>query len=245
MLGRQVVDTESAQEFMKEALEKITEKELSAIADELESKSRKFRELLKKDAIGALERDQLRTLLRNVFSTRRRADELLALFSVDALKENIRNLLYAAAPLPTRFQIFYEALAQAQDPIRFDLPGELLHYSFPDDCWLWTRWVWDPKTRTGALPLVTMEEYDFTAASMGETYMKVGEATFFVKATGDAAGFTRIGAGPFGIDVYLACVYTIYIYTTIRMRMTQEFNKVIPELPEMCRRLLGVHKMEI
>jgi hypothetical protein len=90
-----------------------------------------------------------------------------------------------------------------------------------------------------------MEEYDFTAPTMGETYMKVGEGTFFVKATGDAAGFTRIGKGSFGIDVYLACVYTIYIYTTVRMRMTQEFNKVIPELPEMCRRLLGVHRLEI
>lgn len=245
MLGSQVVDTESAQEFMKEALGKITESELNAIADELEIKSEKFRQLLRKDAIKGLERDQFRALLRSVFSTRRRADEMLQLIGVEGLKENIYSLLYNVDPLPVRFQAFYDALEKAKDHIRFDLAGELLHYSFPDECWLWTRWVWDPKTQTGALPLVTMEEYDFKAPTMGETYMKVGEAIFFVKATGDAAGFTRIGKGPFGINVYLACVYAVYIYTTVRMRMTQEFNKVIPALPEMCRRLLGVHRMEV
>jgi len=26
--------------------------------------------------------------------------------------------------------------------------------------------------------------------------------------------------------------------------MTQEFNRVIPELPELCRRFLGVYRME-
>jgi len=36
----------------------------------------------------------------------------------------------------------------------------------------------------------------------------------------------------------------VYVFTTIRMRMTQEFNRVIPPLPELCRRLLGVHRMD-
>lgn len=241
----QVVDTESAQEFMEETLGKITEGELNAIADELEVKSQRFRQLLKKDVIYALERGQLRALLRSVFSTRRRVDELLELLGVQALKENICNLLYGLEPLPVRFQKFYDGLEKVEDHIRFDLPGELLHYNFPEACWLWTRWIWDPKTETGALPLVTMEDYRFTAPTIGETYMKVGEAIYFVKATGDAAGFTRIGKGPFGIDIYLACVYSVYIYTTVRMRMTQEFNRVIPELSELCRRLLGVHRMEV
>ncbi len=241
----QVVDTESAQEFMKEALGKITESELNAIASELEIKSQKFCQLLRKDAIKRLEEVELRALLRSVFSTRRRADDLLGLLGVEALKENIYSLLYGAGPLLLRFQKFYDALEKAQDYIRFDLAGELLHYSFPDECWLWTRWVWDPKTETGALPLVTMEDYDFSAPTMGEIYMKVGEATSFIKATGDAAGFTRIGKGAFGVDVYLACVYGVYIYTTVRMRITQEFNRVIPELPELCRRLLGVHRLEV
>jgi hypothetical protein len=31
------------------------------------------------------------------------------------------------------------------------------------------------------------------------------------------------------------------MYTTLRMRMTQEFNQVVPQLSELLRRLLGVH----
>jgi hypothetical protein len=241
----QVVDTESAQEFMKEALGKITEAELGLIAGELETKSQRFQALLSQTTIETLTKDQLRALLRSVFSTRRRADELLGQFGAEGLRRRIRSLLYGPEPLPARFQMFYDSVGTAHEHIRFDMAGELLHYTFPEDCWLWTRWVWDPKTETGALPLVTTEDYEFQAASIGDTYMKVGEAICFVKATGDAAGFTRIGMGPFGIDVYLACVYSVYIYTTVRMRMTQEFNRVIPDLPELSRRLLGVHRMEV
>jgi hypothetical protein len=95
------------------------------------------------------------------------------------------------------------------------------------------------------MPLVTMEGCDLHGRTVGETYLKIGVATAFVKATGEAAGFSRLGSGPFGIDVFLACVYVVYMYTALRMRMTQEFNKVVPQMPELTRRILGVWKMEI
>ena len=59
-----------------------------------------------------------------------------------------------------------------------------------------------------------------------------------------AAGFRTSGHGVFGTDVFLASVYAVYMYTTLRMRMTQEFNRVIPELAELVSRLLGVHRLE-
>jgi hypothetical protein len=243
--GGQVVDTESAREFMKEALGKISEEELHAIADEVEVKSRRFQQLLRPESIPRLEERQVLAILRSVFSTRRRAAEILRSVGFEPLKEMIRNLMHGPATPAERFQAFHDSLEGTEAHIRYDLPGELLHYGSPEAHWLWTRWIWDPKTETGALPLVIMEDHDLRGATAGETYMKVGEATLFVRATGDSAGFTRIGNGPFGIDVYLACVYAIYVYTSLRMRMTQEFNKVIPPLPELCRRLLGVHRMEV
>ena len=59
---------------------------------------------------------------------------------------------------------------------------------------------------------------------------------------GNATGFRKISQTIFGTDVFLSCVYVIYVYTVLRMRMTQEFNKVIPGLPEFSRRLFGIHK---
>jgi hypothetical protein len=237
----QVVDTESAREFMRETLEKISAAELEAVAQELQVKHDRFRALLggeEPPGEAALAR-----LLRSVFATRRRAREVLAV-GPERLAAWITDLLDDRPPVEARLQVFCDRLDGLPANVRYDLASELLHYTEPERYWLWTRWIWDPATRTGALPLVTMEEYDFQAPTIGETYLRVGQATAFVHATGRAAGFTRIGHGPFGVDVYLACVYCVYVYTTVRMRMTQEFNRVIPPLPELARRFLGVYRME-
>ncbi len=238
----QVVDTESAQEFMREALGKITEAEQNAIAFELQKKHARFRELLSEPR--RLSADELRVLLRAIFSTRRRVPDFLDGPVAGELPGWIDDLLRSDAPVAGRFQVFYDRLQGFPDTLRHDLASELLHFTSPDDYWLWTRWVWDRTTRTGALPLVTQEEYELSGETAAETYLRVGRATAFVHETGKAAGFTRIGEGSFGVDVYLACVYGVYVYTTVRMRMTQEFNRVIPPLPELCRRFLGVYRME-
>ena len=91
---------------------------------------------------------------------------------------------------------------------------------------------------------MTTEDYNLNSSTLGENYLKVGEAVAFVHEVGEAAGFQTISRSLFGTDVYLSCVYVVYVYTVLRMRMTQEFNKVIPGLPEFSRRLLGVYKLE-
>lgn len=241
----QVVDTESAREFMREALQKITEAELSAIADECLVKHERVGSLLARPSGAPPTEPELRALLRSIFSTRRRAAELLDRVGAERLAAWIGDLVAPRGAVEARFQVFYDRLEGLPESVRYDLAGELLHFTDPERYWLWTRWVWDPKTRTGALPLVTMEEYDLDAPSVGAMYLRVGEAIAFVHETGRAAGFTLIGGETFGVDVYLACVYCVYVYTTVRMRMTQEFNRVIPPLPELCRRFLGVYKMEL
>ena len=110
--------------------------------------------------------------------------------------------------------------------------------------------MWDPRTETGALPLVTTDDTVFSLAgptegsSRGAIYLTVGRALAFVDETGKAAGFTAAGPGLFGTDVFLAAVYGIYMNTVLRMRMTREFNRLVPPLPDLIRRLLGVYHLE-
>ena len=52
-----------------------------------------------------------------------------------------------------------------------------------------------PGPGTGALPLVTVEDFDFDAPNRGEGYLRVGEAMAFVNETGKAVGFTDLGTG--------------------------------------------------
>src|SRR3990172_4031941 len=191
MTTGQVVDTETAQEFMVQTLEQASRAELGDLVAELQKKSARFREWLSPDALLTLERQQLRGLLRSIFATRRKADAILDVMGVDGLRNSIRYLLYGEPDTQERYQHFVDCLSGYWGDVRLarkPLPGQ-----------------------------------------------------------GEAAGFAKFGVSdsPFGIDVFLSCVYAVYVYTTLRLRMTQEFNKVVPQLPELSRRLLGVWKMEL
>ncbi len=241
----QVVDTEAAQEFMREAQRLIQVPELDGIAMELEVKSRRFRELLDQCSLSQLSHDQLRGCLRTIFAARRHSDELLAQVGDERWRQVLQSLLHGPGPVGARIDSFDKELTEVERGVRRDVAGEVLHFFDPERYWLWTRWIWDPDVGTGALPLVTMADHDLSAISAGQTYLRVGEGIAFVNKTGRSVGFTRFGDEAFGVDVYLACVYGVYLYTITRIRMTQEFNKVIPPLPQLARRLLGVHRMEV
>jgi hypothetical protein len=241
----QLVDTPSALEFMREALEKITEEELSAIVAELRLKSQRFRHLLAPERLPMLTEEQYRAMLRSVFSTRRRIPAVMEQVDVGTFRSAAGGLLHGTGPLAERFDAFCAQLEPLDLAIRCDLASECLHYSDIERYWLWTRWLWNPENRTGSLPLVTIQEYDLHGETPGLTYLKVGEAIAYVNRVGEAAGFQHGGRGLLGTDVYLACVYVVYLYTVTRMRMTKEFNRVIPQFPELTRRLLGVYKMEV
>lgn len=239
----QVVDAEAAQEFMKETLAKVEPDVLAGIAAELTTKSALFAERLTPDRLAAPNRSDLRVVLRHVFSARRRADSMLDTLGVVPLAHAIDELLHGSDTLPARIERF-QAVLSPFPAAAFELPSEILHFTHPDRYWLWTRWMWDPRPETGALALVTADDFTFGPQGPGATYLKVGEAVAFVSATGQAAGFSSFDESPFAIDVFLGCVYAVYMYTVLRLRMTQEFNHIVPQQPELVRRLLGVHRME-
>jgi hypothetical protein len=242
----QVVDTETAREFMQETLARISDAEVQAVAQELERKHEGFARRLSDGRSAHVEVADIHAMLRSIFATRRRIAAFEAAPSLDWWRGAIPELLEGSRPLPQRFQAFVDALPETLDVrVRRDLTSELLHFSDPDRYWLWTRWIWEPEARTGALPLVVTSDFVLDAPDMGDAYVRVGEAVVFVQQTAEAAGLQRGVRGIFGTDVYLACVYGVYLYTVLRLRMTQEFNKVIPALPELIRRLLGTYRLEI
>lgn len=244
-----VVDTPSAREFQREIASRVSPADLAAIAADLDRKSRALRELLAPGA-GRLDRAALRQVLRWVFATRRRADTILDQAGPDRLGAAIAGLLDPGEPVTVRFDRFDAFTAglpgTGLPDAGCDLASELLHFTDPGRYWLWTRWLWDPATETGALRLVTTDDIDLTeGASRGEMYLTVGRATAFLDETGKAAGFTDAGPGLFGTDVFLAAVYGVYMFTVLRMRMTQEFTRLVPPLPDLIRRLLGVYHLEV
>jgi hypothetical protein len=239
----QLIDLTAAKEFMKETLDRVNRDELVSIASDLEAKSKRFQELLHADRIHQLENEHVEEILRSVFATRRRYKQLLEANPHESMKGHMKDLLYGNDKVEERFQKFVDNLTGLDDNLRSDLAGEILHFTHPEQYWLWGRWMWDPQKRTGAIPLVTTEEFDLQGQTEGEIYLKVGKGIAFVHSIADAADFQFISRTLFGTDVFLSCVYVVYAYTVLRLRMTQEFNKVMPGLPEFSRRLLGVYKV--
>jgi hypothetical protein len=238
-------------EFTQQALERISTEEMADIAGLLERKSAAFRELLAPERLPKLAEAEARALLRSVFVSRRRHQVILESLTLDGLRGLIHDLLWADDQPSSRLAAFHAA-ADGSDgavegrgvdtTIGFDLGSELLHFTDPERHWLWTRWMWNPESETGALPLVVTEEVDLAGEDVAGTYERIGVTYAFINDVGEAAGFRQRGHGVFDTDVFLACVYAVYLYTTLRMRMTQEFNQVVPDLGELLRRLLGVHR---
>jgi hypothetical protein len=166
----QLVDTDSAKEFLKEVSAHVSPDELKAICESLETKSRFFQRRLGAGSIKNLSGQEIHQLLRTVFATRRKAAAILEQFPAQSLQKWMADLLHGEQALEQRFQQFFDRLEGLDEAGRFDLAGELLHYTFPDRYWLWNRWMWDPRAKTGALPLVITEDFDLSAPAFGEMY---------------------------------------------------------------------------
>ncbi len=240
-----VVDSEAALEFMKEATKVASTGELEDIGQRLEAKSRRFRQLLAEERLAELDEEGLKELVGSIFSLRRKARRLVRKNGLERLRAELSALLYGPGEVTARFDRFVGAVEGLERAMVVSLASEVLHYSDPRRYHLWTHWIWNPKTGTGALPLVIQQDperrpVDLEGGSDGEVYAKVGRTLARVNAQGHAVGYSRSGAGLFGTDVFLACVYAVYMFTVFRVKLSQEFNRILPELPELVERVLGV-----
>jgi len=177
-----------------------------------------------------------------IFSLRRKSGRLVRRNGLDTIRAQLQELLYGGDAAGARFERFVANIDGVEPAMVISLASETLHYTQPDQYWLWTHWIWNPKTGTGALPLVTTDA-DLRGESHGEVFDKVTAASAAIHAGGEIDGYSRSGLGPFSTDVFLACVYAVYMYTVFRVKLSQEFNRILPELPELVQRVLGVQHL--
>lgn len=240
----QVVDADAAMEFMKEATRLASMSELQDIGDRLQRKSRIFRGMLDREYVGRLDEEGFKRLVGLVFSVRRKGGRLLRRHGLPALRAALADLLYGDGEVGGRFDRFVGTVDGLERAMIVSLASEVLHFTDPQRYWLWTHWVFNPATGTGALPLVTQNQIDLRGERPGEVYDKVGEAMAAVDAAGHRSGYSRAGRGLFGTDVFLASVYAVYMYTVFRVKLSQEFNRILPELPELVERVLGARRLD-
>jgi len=227
---------------MKEATKLATTAELQDIGTRLQRKSELFQSLLAAERIGELDELGFKQLVSTIFSLRRKAGRLIRRNGFEPLRDGLQELLYGQDEAIERFDGFVGSIQGVEPGMAVALASEALHFAQPDRYWLWTHWIWNPKTGTGALPLVT-NEADLHGESAGVIFGKVGNAINALDRGGRIDGYARTSSSRFGTDVFLACVYAVYMYTVFRVKLSQEFNRILPELPELVQRVLGVNRL--
>ncbi len=239
------VDTEAAQELLKEATKLISAHALDELVVDLERKAERFQALLSLEALPELTAAGLDELTGMMFTVRSKRRRLIAGRSMDEHRAAIHDLLYSDHPLSKRFEDFVDRYTYVgSSPHRTRaFTSELLHFSAPERYWLWTPWLWEPSSGTGVLRMLTSAEVELNGASNFDIYQKVGAATAMVSMDGKAAGYTRVGRGLLGADVFLATISALTMFTLYKHRISQEFLRFLPEFRETVRRLLGVHHL--
>jgi hypothetical protein len=240
-------DDPELQSSLQEALKQVSPEDVIAIADELSA--RRARLFL------GLERDPAK--LAGSF-----ADITLAVTHTKANARIITNyfpqngyaifgeLLGGDAPIPVRVAAFVEKLNALDTRLALELASGLLHNTSPRDSWLWTRWLWDPTTGTGILPLLAGSTHNLLATNLADGYIHVGAVSAMSMRFGEGTGLwtekllSNEQRAPFANSAFLACAYTVYMYGSTSWRLSRDFNELLPSLPNMARRLLGLPKVK-
>lgn len=243
-----VVDAATALQFRELIRELADDAVLDSIAAGLADKGARLRAALAPAALAEMDAGGLQALLRSVLATRRRSRDLLGAPDAGLLRAELARLLHGPGAPAGRLEAFTQRLdgwGRPGPPVARDFGADLLRHLDPAGGWPWSRWVWDPETGKGAARLVAPETHSLRGRGVGDTYRRVGEVAAGLRTLTPDDGFWPGLTGDYGPDVFLACIYAVYTYAVLSTQMTREFNKVIPDLPALARRLLGIHRVEV
>ena len=246
-------DDPELQATLQEALAEVSAEDVVEIADELAER----RELVflriwnTSNASWTVDSKQLGTasadVMQAVTHTRANGRFLAGYFNPGNLGI-LDEFVSGSEPAPMRIAMFVEKLSALDTRLALELGSGILANLAPEEYWLWTRWLWDPTTGTGILPLLAGSVHNLVATSIAEGYARVGAVTAMSMKFAEGTGLwtpnltADAKRAAFANSAFLACAYSIYMYGSTGWRLSREFNDLLPSLPNMARRLLGLPK---
>ena len=238
-------DDPELQRNLQEALEQVAPEDVISIADELAERHARLFLKLKSDSASLT--SSFADIASAVAHTKANARTITNYFSQGDYSL-FEQLLNGDAPTSVRVATFVEKLNALDTRLALELATGLLHNISPNEHWLWTRWLWDPTVGTGILPLLAGSTHNLTAENLADGYVRVGSVSAMSVKFGEGTGLfvdeltSDEKRAPFANSAFLACAYSVYLYGTTSWRLSREFNGLLPTLPNMARRLLGLKK---
>jgi len=233
------------EETLQEALKQVSSDDVISIADELSARHERLFLSLKVDS--AQWASSFADIAAAVTHTRANARTITNYFAQGDYTI-FNELLNGDAPTPIRVATFVEKVNALDTRLALELASGLLHNTSPNEYWLWTRWLWDPTTGTGILPLLAGSTHNLLADNLADGYARVGAVTAMSMKFAEGTGLwtdelvSNEKRAQFANSAFLACAYNVYLYGTTSWRLSREFNNLLPSLPNMARKLLGLKK---
>lgn len=237
-------------ESLQEALTYASAEDLIAVADELEERRPRFQALAGHLTTGedGLAVEEWNWLARAVTSSAAKATTLAAFLQTGKAAGSFLVLFDVTQPAAVRIAAFVNRLEELDRRLALELATGLLHYTEPRQHWLWTRWMWDITTQTGVLPLLAGSVHNLLAPDLATGYRNVGGVMAMAMRFAEGTGLLvpELTAHPvralYATDVFLACAYSVYLYGVTGWRLSREYNRLLPTLPNLMRQLLGLPK---
>lgn len=234
-------------ETLQEALAQVSADDVIAIADELAERHERLFLNLKADSAAL--KSSFADVAAAVTHTRANA-RIITSYLEQGDFTVFEELLHGESPTPVRVAAFVEKLNALDTRLALELASGLLYNTSPKENWLWTRWLWDPTTGTGILPLLAGSTHNLLADNLADGYARVGLVTAMSMKFGEGTGLwtealvSNEKRAQFANSAFLSCAYNVYMYGTTSWRLSREFNNLLPSLPNMARKLLGLKKIK-
>lgn len=235
------------EETLQEALKQISPEDVISIADEL---AERHTRLFLNPRVDSIQWASSFADIASAVTHSRANARTITNYFAQGDYTIFNELLNGDAPTPIRVAAFVEKLNALDTRLALELASGLLHNTSPNDYWLWTRWLWDPTTGTGILPLLAGSTHNLLAENLADGYARVGAVSAMSLKFGEGTGLwtdelmANEKRAQFANSAFLACAYGVYLYGTTSWRLSREFNNLLPSLPNMSRKLLGLKKIK-
>ncbi len=207
---------------------------------DLLAKSLLFQEKFAKEKLPSITREEMLQIMEHMYPTRRRKEKILEETGLDKLKRSISDLLYGKAnSWEERTEKFVKEVRGLDRKFAKDMASEILHFTFPDKYVLWTSWIWDPESESGAV--VFLKEEPPKKQMYGETYEDFEQ--IYKQVQEKLIDFGIKVKGYLFVDIFLAMIYATYV-DYMSLSTMHSAKGFFPPASSIARRLLGILRNE-
>ncbi|MEM0064703.1 MAG: hypothetical protein QXR57_08245 [Metallosphaera sp.] len=189
-------------------------KSLNLIIDAMKMKSQFLR------GVNPSTEEEMKKVFESIFYARKYYDQVLTQVGTTTFSKALDTLRNQGLSYQERVTKFLDMVKGKDNEDLEDMAREIIHYLYPDQFPLWTRWIWNPKRNTGSINYVLKENLNLKSPE--EFFSSVDELKKILDIFGLSAG------DYYPTSVFLVYAYVRYLDYTTHLAVDKKAAGLIP-----------------